>query len=273
MFCPAEGLMDTLINKAVAFVKDYRRSPDRLRIKFESWRRQRAQTNGISSVFGEADLPKALGALLGESTNEPPQSPTLATLRDEIQRRGRELTDRHAGFAMCHNGSDTLADLCYAVCRSLRARVVVETGVAHGVTSAYILAALSDNQTGRLISIDLPPLALAPDTLVGYFVPQALRTRWTLHLDSARRTLPQVLVETHGLDVFVHDSLHTYAHMKWELSQAMDALRPGGVLIVDDIEGNRAFVETTRDPRVGAWFAIEQRGKDALCGAIRIASA
>jgi len=69
--------------------------------------------------------------------------------------------------------------------------------------------------------------------------------------------------------MFVHDSLHTYSHMKWEFETALRSLRPGGVLISDDIEGNRAFEELTRHPSVAAWFAIRQEGKDAICGAVR----
>ena len=37
-------------------------------------------------------------------------------------------------------------------------RKVVETGVAHGVTSRFILEALERNGRGFLWSIDLPPL-------------------------------------------------------------------------------------------------------------------
>lgn len=47
------------------------------------------------------------------------------------------------------------ADL-YVICRTVRPNVVIETGVASGLSSAYILQALEDNSSGRLYSIDLP---------------------------------------------------------------------------------------------------------------------
>jgi predicted O-methyltransferase YrrM len=169
------------------------------------------------------------------------------------------------------NGTTTLGRLCYLSCRQLRPRVVVETGVAYGVTSAYILQALDDNGYGELHSIDLPPLGKDAESFVGYVIPQHLKTRWKLRAGSARNILPQVLRETGNIDVFVHDSLHTYRHMKWEFQSALQALRPGGLLISDDIEVNRAFEETIGQPVVEEWVAIREDEKDAICGAMRVA--
>ncbi|MFC1897710.1 hypothetical protein ACFLX8_04000 [Chloroflexota bacterium] len=44
----------------------------------------------------------------------------------------------------------------YALCRQLRPDVVVETGIASGVSSSYILCALEENKDGQLYSIDIP---------------------------------------------------------------------------------------------------------------------
>ena len=45
----------------------------------------------------------------------------------------------------------------------------------------------------------------------------------------------------HGVDLFVHDSDHSYGHMLWEYSTAWPRLSGGGVLYSDDIEWNSAF--------------------------------
>ncbi len=44
----------------------------------------------------------------------------------------------------------------YAIVRAMRPTSVIETGVLHGLTSAFILRALEQNRAGRLTSIDLP---------------------------------------------------------------------------------------------------------------------
>jgi predicted O-methyltransferase YrrM len=46
--------------------------------------------------------------------------------------------------------------LIYALVRSLKPSIVVETGVAGGMSSCYILKGLRDNNKGELFSIDLP---------------------------------------------------------------------------------------------------------------------
>ena len=46
--------------------------------------------------------------------------------------------------------------ILYLLVRKYRPSLVVETGVAQGVSSRFILEALKDNGEGKLISIDLP---------------------------------------------------------------------------------------------------------------------
>lgn len=173
-------------------------------------------------------------------------------------------------FDRSHNGTQTLGRLCYYACRLLRPRIVVETGVAYGVTSAYILQALAENGHGRLHSIDLPPLSPRADEHVGLLVLPELRHRWSLTMGSANKVLPSLLSELGEIDLFVHDSLHTYSHMTWEFATVLPSLRAGGGIISDDISGNRAFEELTARPEVDRWFAIHQEGKNGLCGAATI---
>jgi predicted O-methyltransferase YrrM len=265
--------MATLVEKARAFAKDYRNGPDRLRNKIGSWRELRRPAIPLRNGFSKIELDNALRKLFPESAATSLRTLGLLAIRASVNKRAHEMTTERSAFAPRHNGTETLADLCYIACRTLRPRLVVETGVAHGVTSAHILKALSENGEGRLYSIDLPPLGSNPEVYVGRFVPEELRGRWSLRLGSAQKLLPEVLRQCGAVDVFIHDSLHTYAHMKWEFAQAMAALRPGGVLIADDIEGNKAFEEAAQDRRVASWFALEQDGKSALCGAIRLTAA
>ena len=65
-------------------------------------------------------------------------------------------------------------------------------------------------------------------------MPDWLRGRWKFHLGDARQILPPLARELPPLDLFTHDSLHTYEHMKFEFEQAFPLLRPGGILVADD---------------------------------------
>lgn len=165
-----------------------------------------------------------------------------------------------------HNGDRLLACICYALARVSRPRIALETGVCYGVTSSYLLQALSKNGSGALHSIDLPPLAKKEDEYVGWLVPNGLRERWTLHRGTSRRLLLPLLRELGQIDLFVHDSLHTYRNMKLEFAAAWRALRGGGVLISDDIEGNRAFLELAQGDDVALSVVVRGDNKKTLLG-------
>jgi hypothetical protein len=148
-------------------------------------------------------------------------------------------------FKSAHNGNFCLARSIYVICRLLHPDVVLETGVAYGVTSAFTLQALAVNRKGTLISIDLPPLGKDADQHVGAFIPQELRDRWRLHRGPAKRILPGLLPSIREIGLFVHDSLHTYRHMSFEFETAWPYVRPGGVVVADNVDLNDAFRKFT----------------------------
>ncbi len=47
--------------------------------------------------------------------------------------------------------------ILYSIARELRPEYVIETGVASGISSSFIAAALIENSTGTLFSMELPP--------------------------------------------------------------------------------------------------------------------
>ena len=144
----------------------------------------------------------------------------------------------------------------YCLVRALKPQVFVETGVLHGMTSAFVLEAMRINGSGRLISVDLPSYAesgpanvdgytgvLPPGPGAGWLVPPALRGAWELLLGPSLDVLPGVLEREGTIDVFLHDSDHTHETMSGEFALAWPALRDGGALIADDSTDNTAFAE------------------------------
>lgn len=172
---------------------------------------------------------------------------------------------QHGPFNTIHNSDFTLAQLCYAVCRVLKPNVVIETGVAYGVNSAHILQALAVNQQGMLHSIDLPPLGRQESTFIGSLIPQPLKTRWHLHRGPSKQLLPQLLSQLKHVDLFVHDSLHTYKTMEFELKSATRYMS-GGMMIADDIESNPAFLEWIKNNSPKFQAAVQEKNKNAIFG-------
>lgn len=147
-----------------------------------------------------------------------------------------------AGVLSAWNARDDLQNVVGAVVKLTRPATVVETGVAMGMTSAVILNALAENDRGHLYSIDLPALQAKADDFVGRAVPQRLRGRWTLELGPSRQLLPALAERAAPIDVSLHDADHSHDGQLEEYSTVWPHLRPGGVLVSDDVRGP-AFVE------------------------------
>jgi len=130
----------------------------------------------------------------------------------------------------------------YGLTRWLRPAVVVESGGFIGMSSAFILKALADEKrtTATLYSIELSEDcdqgALIPDELrsaSGGFMPVHGKVEDFLKRDQ----LPSLI------DMFLHDSSHSYRHMLWEFRQLWPRLRDGGLLVSHDVQMNAAFPE------------------------------
>lgn len=127
----------------------------------------------------------------------------------------------------------------YALTRWLRPAVVVESGGFIGMSSAFILKALADENltTARLYSIELSEAceqgALVPEELRPQFVPMRGKVEDFLRSDELPRSI----------DLFLHDSSHSYKHMLWEFRQFWPRLRDGGLLVSHDVQMNAAFSE------------------------------
>jgi methyltransferase family protein len=135
----------------------------------------------------------------------------------------------------------------YALTRILRPKHVIEAGVSSGVSSAHFLAALSRNRSGRLHSIDLPtlqrgptlargesPVSLPPGRSTGWAVPDRLRRHWDLRIGPSQKLLPKLVDELPSVDLFLHDDLHTPAHLTFELETLRPKLGPGAAVLADN---------------------------------------
>lgn len=135
----------------------------------------------------------------------------------------------------------------YVLARALQPSVIVETGVASGVSSAHWLRALALNGKGTLYSVDLPNIgdgvALPEGKGPGWIVPDDLRGRWDLRLGDSRELLPKLLDEVGTVDIFFHDSDHAKDAMMFEFQAAYPAVREGGLILSDDTNYNDAWDE------------------------------
>jgi predicted O-methyltransferase YrrM len=131
-------------------------------------------------------------------------------------------------------------ELLYYLCRHVRAHRVLETGVALGWSSLAVLLALAAAPGARLHSVDLPYTRLRATKWVGIVVPPSLKAFWTLHRMADPEGLPRALAEG-PFDLCHYDSDTTVEGRMWAYPRMWAALRPGGLLISDDIADNQAW--------------------------------
>jgi len=141
----------------------------------------------------------------------------------------------------------------YCMIRITRPRKIVETGVANGASSSIILEAMHRNDYGSLFSIDLVfkensnlesqlsghGLDIWHSTPIpgsrepGWMVPQAFRERWKFYEGNSLVVLPRLLPTLGEIDLFLHDSRHTFEHMTQEFSLVWPYLKSSGYIIAD----------------------------------------
>jgi len=183
-----------------------------------------------------------------------------------------DLTDAGVRVGMFSYGGWNDSDRAFAgaiwcIVAHVRPARVVETGVAHGLTSRVVLDGLARNGSGHLWSIDLPAVDSALHPEIGIAVPAGLRSGWTYLPGTSRERLPRLLAELGKIDVFIHDSLHTGRNQLFELESAWAALRPGGVAVVDDIDHSLAFRTFLDHVRPRRWLAAGHVAGSGLWGA------
>jgi predicted O-methyltransferase YrrM len=173
----------------------------------------------------------------------------------------------------------------YAISRKVAPERIIETGVANGISSLFILAALDENQTGTLYSIDYPfaesldsgeikalgagvgddildqyndadlegrlsnlPMVIPNGKAPGWAVPTQWRDRWELTLGRSQRELPRIVSSFDSIDIFIHDSDHRQPCQMFEYEIAWEWLRSEGLLISHDVANAWEVFTEVRDP-------------------------
>jgi hypothetical protein len=121
----------------------------------------------------------------------------------------------------------------YALVRILRPRHVVETGTDKGLGSCVLAAALLRNGEGHLTTIDVNPSS-------GYLMDG-------LHSSVATRIVGDSVATLRRLgepvDLFLHDSLHTFEHETAELEAVAPQLGLGARVLSDNAHGTDALMD------------------------------
>ena len=131
--------------------------------------------------------------------------------------------------------------LIYQILESLKAKNVVETGVAYGWSSLAILCSLANRDSSHLWSIDMPYVGKDNSKWVGCAVPEYLKHNWTLLRMADREGVPQVIKSSDCFDVVHYDSDKSVEGRMFSYPMLWNHLKQGGIFISDDISDNEGF--------------------------------
>lgn len=147
----------------------------------------------------------------------------------------------------------------YALIRAVRPKIMIETGGTPGKSTAFLLQAMEMNAEGHLYTIDLAPDPVNQSKLehhdqwhelrpaeVGsnWVVPDHLRKRHTLLQGKSSDLMPPLLERLgRHVDLFYHDSDHSYENMTWEFRAVLPFIKSGGIIASDDVLANDSFFD------------------------------
>lgn len=189
-------------------------------------------------IKAESELPKTACNFINEAEN----------LFESVSVKQQQVTN------LRWNAEKQLFTLLYALVKANNPKVVIETGVANGITTNAIMKALDINDnTGELHSFDV-----LPETSNAYIG----SGNWNFHLLNSKNTYKQIVNEISKLpkvDIWVHDSNHGYRWQKFEYLLALKSLKTGGILISDDIDASSAWSELSRSHFRKSYIIFDSR--------------
>jgi predicted O-methyltransferase YrrM len=132
-------------------------------------------------------------------------------------------------------------NLLFNICENIKAKYVLETGVAYGWSSLSVLLSIKNIQDSLLISTDMPYPKMGNEDFVGIVIPNELKKHWRLFQESDLSGLPKAFKLVEQLDVVHYDSDKSYIGRINSYPLLYNKLRKGGIFISDDIQDNIAF--------------------------------
>jgi len=133
------------------------------------------------------------------------------------------------------------AKILYMLTLYIKPKIFLETGVADGTSSFFILSALKRNSFGKLISVDIK-------NDVGAIVPKSLKSNWDLKIleGNLRNSFENLVLSIPKIDIFLHDSNHSYSWQSFEYNTVFNKIDKNGLLVSDDIDHSCAFIDFYR---------------------------
>ncbi len=237
-----------------------------LQAKYQSW--QDSKHSVVNYEKNQLQLDEIIQLLFPECSSIEDFRKSTDKLQNHIddffnKLKNEKYPSKKKPYPLEYTLDNTSGLFLYILCKIIKPKKVVETGVAYGLSSMYILQALFENKNGVLYSIDSVFSPWQSKEMIGCAIPSHLRENWKLIFGPSSKKLNETLYSLDSLDIFFHDSLHTYKNMQFEFETAWPFINKNGFLISDDISGNNAFHDFHSKMNLES-FILQQNEKSFL---------
>lgn len=186
----------------------------------------------------------------------------------EIQERILECKKQFNEWTFEPGGMNAGGETAYLAARLLEPESILEVGVANGISTAYILGAVTHSDIECDIrAIDKPLFAqdvrekrgkrglknvggIIPDSHeAAWIAPKSQRKRhgYQYYVGNFTNILPSVTSDIGNIDLAIYDASKDEQDMRMAYETIADSLSPGAILISDDINASDAFENTFQE--------------------------
>lgn len=170
------------------------------------------------------------------------------------------LFEKGEFFPLYFNSNPKTLKLLNLLIKENRPSIVVETGFGNGSSARAILSAFKEYglNNSKLYSFDIDPIVASSELVNDPQFKLLLISRYS------PKEFRDKMYQIGKIDMFYHDSNHSYQHQMFEYKTVWELLNDGGILSSDDVHSTDAFIDfseiVNRPPLMlcdhGKWIGV-----------------
>ena len=173
--------------------------------------------------------------------------------------RSTPLLTKGEFYPLYYNSNPGTLDLLREGIKIMRPHRIVETGVANGASTRMILQCFEDFDlpNSELYSFDVDPKVFSLELVQN--------SQFNKRIVDSPASFLSAIRKIGTIDLFYHDSDHSYSNQLLEYGAAWEALSKNGLLVSDDVNWSNAFLDFCKSVN-RAPLLLSDSGK--FCGMI-----
>ena len=178
---------------------------------------------------------------------------------DSIILDAKKIQEKNSNIEL---GNNYAVEIIYFLIINFKPNIILETGVAAGLSSRCILEAIKKNSKGILYSSDFPYFRLDnPEKYIGIMVPEELKKNWRLEILGDEKNIKKFKLEIDYADIILYDSDKRYSGKINFFKAINNLIRPNSIIVVDDLHNDSFFLEYVNEKKCKNWFIVESKRK------------